>query len=149
MKMKKIEVDYDALTQVMGAVVNVNTVPHLLKELAVAYFLPKELKTEPDPISILVEALEKHDVGVEKITNISTKTRSSLSSSPEQILNEALKLLESEGTSFYQCKKMIIIALDDNDGKYDINYKNAGMSCSECIAVVELLKVILKKQMGY
>ncbi len=82
------------------------------------------------------------------IVKIVDKTKSSLSQSPEQILLDALDMVHEKKIGAYKNGiKMLTIMLDDTNGRYDINYINAGMSCSEAIALCELTKDLFKDDM--
>ena len=85
------------------------------------------------------------------ITNISEKSRSSMTQSPEYILEQALKEVRSNEPrgAFGKGKKMLILMLDDTDMKYEISWYNAGMKMSECISLSELAKSKFKEDMNY
>lgn len=68
--------------------------------------------------------------------------------SPEQVLEEALQAVREKRGSFAG-KKLLVLALDDGDERWDIAFKQAGMSMSECIALVEGSKILFFTQMGY
>lgn len=82
------------------------------------------------------------------ISKMSEKSRSSLHTSPEQALRDGLDELGKRG-AFKSGKKLLILALDDTDGKYDVSFINAGMKSSEVVALCEISKSLFKEDMGY
>ena len=42
--------------------------------------------------------------------------------------------------AFIEGKKLIVIGLDDNDDKYTWSFNQAGMSASEMVALLEIVK---------
>ena len=68
--------------------------------------------------------------------------------SPKQALEDAIKDIGSRG-AFKDGKKLLIIALDDNDDNYSISFVQAGMSMSECNNLCDIAKTIFKTEMGY
>ena len=83
-----------------------------------------------------------------KITNISELTNNSLSNSPEITLSDALSDIGKNG-ALKNGKKCLILALDESDGNYSVNYYNAGMKASECIALLDISKALFVEDMGY
>lgn len=45
--------------------------------------------------------------------------------------------------------KAILLFLDDDDGKYDVAFSQAGLSMSQALSLVEIGKSVLIKNMGY
>ncbi|MGB2246173.1 MAG: hypothetical protein ACPH3N_00810 [Alcanivorax sediminis] len=45
--------------------------------------------------------------------------------------------------------KGVLIMLDDYDEKYDVGYRNAGLSGSEMLALLEVVKTMILADMGY
>ena len=68
--------------------------------------------------------------------------------SPEQALEYALKAV-SPGGENENCKKVLIVMLDDSDKNYDVWPVLAGMSASHSIALMEIAKTIMVEGMGY
>ena len=83
-----------------------------------------------------------------KVTNISEKTQSSLSASPEQIFQEALESL-GKFAAFKNGKKALVLMLDDTDGSFNISYLNSGMKDSQVISLLECTKTMFKDNLGY
>jgi len=44
--------------------------------------------------------------------------------------------------------KALVLFLDDDDGSYDVHFVQAGMSCSQMLALVEVAKQIFLQDMG-
>ncbi|QJI53341.1 hypothetical protein vBAcoSR7M_19 [Alteromonas phage vB_AcoS-R7M] len=82
------------------------------------------------------------------VSKMSEKSKSSLHTSPEDALKDALDTLGNEG-AFKNCKKLLILALDDTEGNYNISYINAGMKSSEMVALCDISKTLFKQDMGY
>lgn len=68
--------------------------------------------------------------------------------SPEQILEEARAEFQ-EGGEWHGRRKALVVSLDKSEGRFKVNYLNADMSCSEMIAVAEVLKAMAINDMGY
>ncbi len=45
--------------------------------------------------------------------------------------------------------KALIIKLDDKNDAYTVGFSQAGMSMSQCLALVEVVKTVLLEEMGY
>ena len=84
----------------------------------------------------------------EKITRISNKGNSSMMSSPEQALQDALDYIGKKG-AFKEGKKLLVLCLDESNGEYIISYVQAGMKMSECATLCEIAKSSFLKEMGY
>lgn len=71
-------------------------------------------------------------------------------SSPEQVLNECLGYIGEKG-AFKDGKRLIVLALDKGpDGDdYMVNFSQAGMTMSECVALCEVAKSIFLSEMNY
>ena len=68
--------------------------------------------------------------------------------SPQQALNSALQDVGHRGA--FKCgKRLLVLALDDSDGDYNISFVQAGMSMSECLALCEVAKTVFLAEMGY
>jgi hypothetical protein len=86
-----------------------------------------------------------------KITNISDKTNSALSCSPEMTLKEALLDIRKQG-ALKEGKKILIVALDDTgsiggDGR--ISWYQAGMREMELISLLEVAKSLFIREAGF
>lgn len=73
-------------------------------------------------------------------------TCNALMISPEQVLAEVQRELKENTPPL---KKLIVITLNEADGHYDINWRQAGMKISEIIALLELAKHTMIEEMGY
>lgn len=80
------------------------------------------------------------------VCHIGEKSNNAAHYTVEQMLEQAL--------DEFQCnkikgKKAIIVFLDDDNDRYDVKFRNAGLSCSQIIALAEVLKASALKHMGY
>jgi len=66
--------------------------------------------------------------------------------SPAQALDDAK---QSTDGAFANGKKVLIIALDDSEGKYDVSFIQAGLHMSECLSLTEIAKDMFKQEMGF
>ena len=82
------------------------------------------------------------------VISMANKLRDATLQTPEQALEDALKDIGELG-AFKDGKKILIIGLDETDGKYDVSFIQAGMKMSECLALVEVAKIIFLKEMGW
>ena len=82
------------------------------------------------------------------VISLGGKTGDAFMVSPEQALKDALKETENGGC-FEGRKKILILSLDDTNGKFSVNFIQAGMKMSECISVCEVSKAIFLKDMNY
>jgi len=67
---------------------------------------------------------------------------------PEWAIKEAQKDMAG-GKGAFAGKKLLIIALNTEDDLYDVSYIEAGMTHSECVALMEVVKRIFIRDMGY
>jgi len=82
------------------------------------------------------------------LIDLSEKTGDAGMRSQKQALEDALSEIGKRG-AFESGKKLIVLALDDQDGQYSISYVQAGMKMSECVTLCEISKTIFLKEMGY
>lgn len=68
--------------------------------------------------------------------------------SPRQALEDAIDSIGKDG-AFKNGKKILILALDDTDDNFNVNFIQAGMRMSECLSVCEAAKAIFLDQMNY
>ncbi len=68
--------------------------------------------------------------------------------SPEETLKDALSDVGVQG-ALKDGKKCLVLALDESNGEYKINFYQAGMKMSECMALCEIAKSLFLEQMGY
>lgn len=59
-------------------------------------------------------------------------------------LQRAVKRAEEE-----QFKRVLIVFLDEEDRRYDLNTHSAGFCCSELVTLCEVVKSTAMEQMGY
>ncbi len=84
----------------------------------------------------------------DKIINLAERTKSSTLWSPEDALRDALKDLE-EGGRWEGRRKLIVLSLGDDEGSYSVGFVNAGFNASGLLAILEIAKRIVEKDMGY
>lgn len=81
------------------------------------------------------------------IKSMADHTNDGTKRSPEQCLQDCLEDIGKRG-AFKNGKKLLVIALDDFDG-YQMNWAQAGMKMSECLALCEVAKTSFLEQMEY
>lgn len=91
---------------------------------------------------------EQAEKPADNVVSLAEATGSAFFSSPEQILEDAKKDL-AEGGAWYGREKAMVLSLDDSDGRFEVNYINAGLSCSQMLALAEVLKALALRDMGY
>ena len=64
--------------------------------------------------------------------------------SPEQALESAMERVKEAKTP-----KVLILLLDDATGDYNVGFRQAGMKCSEMVALLEVFKQTMLQEMGY
>ncbi len=74
------------------------------------------------------------------------KTNSGTAWTPEQMLLDSLRRVQSGGDC-HKVKKAMVIFLDDNDGAYNTGFQQAGMRMSECVALCEVAKIKYLREM--
>ena len=86
----------------------------------------------------------------DNVINLSDVTGDAGMSSPKQALEDALKEIESNDVGgFKNCKKMLILALNEDDDQYVVSFIQAGMKMSQCLTICEVSKTIFLTDMGY
>lgn len=83
----------------------------------------------------------------DNVVSMANKYRDGTLQSPKQALEDAIKDIGVRG-AFKNGKKLLIIALDDDD-QYSISFVQAGMTMSECNNLCDIAKTIFKTEMGY
>lgn len=73
------------------------------------------------------------------VTSLADYTGDSRHTSPEQLLHDALGRLEPGG-EWDGVEKLLVIALDDDDGNYGTSAMQCGMKYSEVVALLEIAK---------
>lgn len=71
--------------------------------------------------------------------------------SPVQACEDAIKELNERqrGAFNADCKKLLILALDERDGQFKVSFIQAGMKMSECVALCDIAKNLFKENMNY
>ena len=86
----------------------------------------------------------------DKIVSLGNYSDNALMITPEQCLQDCLDTDIGKRGAFKKGKKLVIIVLDDTDDKnYFTNFCQAGMKYSEMVALMEVMKSYLLKEMGY
>lgn len=83
------------------------------------------------------------------VISLAERTDSAAFATIEQTLESALQDVRDERGAFAKGRKCLVIALDDNDGQYRINFVNGGMKMSECVALCEAMKIVALTEMNY
>lgn len=81
------------------------------------------------------------------VINISDHSGDGGMQSPVMCLEAAVK--DFDGGVLQDYKKVLILALNDNDGEYSVKFMQAGMKMSQCMALSEVAKTIFLTEMGY
>lgn len=82
----------------------------------------------------------------EKVTHIGEASGNSDYYTPLQTLQAVISDIEEGHIS---PNKILVISLDNRDGKYNTNFHQAKMTMSECIALCEVMKVRFLQGMYY
>jgi len=85
---------------------------------------------------------------MENVTNLSDKTKNSKHWSAVQALEQAMHDHMTDGP-MEDAKKVLILSLTEIDGQYKVNFTQAGMKMSECVALTEVSKSMILEHMGY
>ena len=83
---------------------------------------------------------------LEVVTPISEDNGKMISTS--DTLKSALADIGERG-ALKEGRKVLVIALDDNNEQYTTNFYQAGMSMSQCIALCEVAKSVFLNEMNY
>jgi len=79
------------------------------------------------------------------IIDLSKKTNNGTFASPEQLLNNNIDWSRDNP----EFDKVLILKLNPVDDLYDVSFSQCGMTMSECVALCDIGKGILKSEMGY
>ena len=82
------------------------------------------------------------------IVSMGEKNNNGMMLSPGVILREAIKDIGENG-ALKNGKKVLVIALDDTDGQYELSWYQSGMKMSQCVALCEISKARFLEEMGY
>ncbi len=85
----------------------------------------------------------------DNVINITNKINDATFHTPEMCVKECLKNDIGKRGAFKEGKKLFIVCLDDNDEKYNISWNQAGMSMSEILALLDITRTFIKKEMGF
>lgn len=80
-----------------------------------------------------------------KVTYISKAAKDGTRWTVEQMLEDALSQVKEHRIT---PSKALVVFLDDED-KYDVAFMQSGMSMSQSIALIEILKSVFLSEMGY
>jgi len=83
-----------------------------------------------------------------KTISLAETTENALLWTPEDALKDVLQRLGPDG-DLKDVNKIFIIRLSERNGGYDVGFTQAGMRMSECLALCEIVKSMIKKEMGY
>lgn len=79
------------------------------------------------------------------VTSLADRKRDATLWTPEQALDDALHDVQIGNI---KATKVLIVFLDDSEGKFDPAFTQSGMSASECLALLEVGKLLFYKEMG-
>jgi len=79
------------------------------------------------------------------VVDLAQKTNNGTFASPEQLLNNNIDW--SRDNPAYD--KVLIFKLNSKADHYDVSFSQCGMTMSECVALCDIGKGILKSEMGY
>lgn len=83
-----------------------------------------------------------------KVVSIAEKTHSAMSWSPADVLNAALTDL-APGGAWEGRTKLVVLCLDESDGRYNVSNIISGLSSPEIVSILELAKAAVVRDMGY
>jgi hypothetical protein len=83
-----------------------------------------------------------------EVISMSEKLNNGAMQSPLQMLQDAIKELESH-ENLKAAKKCIVLFLNEEDGSYDVRWMQAGMKMSQCVTLCDMAKSRFKEEMGY
>lgn len=71
--------------------------------------------------------------------------------SPQQALEDALREITevNRGAFNKDCTKLLVLAVDDSSGSFQVSFIQAGMKMSECISLCEIAKLVFMREMNY
>lgn len=79
------------------------------------------------------------------VISLADKTSDGTKWTPVDALRDMIKDIESGER---HATKVLILRLDDTD-EYDVGFTQAGMSMSQCLALLEVAKQVVLEQMGH
>ena len=87
----------------------------------------------------------------EKVTSLSEKTNDATLDSPLMLLKRCLSDVQDKDKehAFAKGKKLLVLALDESDGHYNVNFQQCGMKMSECIALCKIAETIFLTEMEF
>lgn len=84
-----------------------------------------------------------------KVINMAKITNDASFITPEMCVKECLENDIGKRGAYKNGKKLLIVCLDTTDGKYDVSWNQAGMCMSEVLALLDVTKSFIKKEMGF
>jgi hypothetical protein len=81
-----------------------------------------------------------------KIISLAERTKDGTRWTVEDMLEDALNDIRA-GRRL--CNKAIVVFLDNTGDAYGISYAQAGMKCSEIVALLDIAKTDIKRDMGF
>jgi len=87
-------------------------------------------------------------VSDDNVINMAKKTDCSLHVSPTMALRDAMERVGSDG-ELSDCKKILILFVDEREDGFLVSGLNAGMKSSEGLAVLDIAKALTLEDMGY
>jgi len=81
-----------------------------------------------------------------KVTKLGDFANDGRMLSPMDALKSAITDIENKDIT---PNKILILSLDHSDDEYNVNFHQAGMTMSECLALCDVAKSIMIKEMNY
>ena len=81
-----------------------------------------------------------------KVSYLSHKTAGGSRWSVEQMLADALAEVAEQRTTL---TKALVLFLDDIDGRYDVGFRQTGLTMSQALALTHVAQFVLLREMGY
>lgn len=85
---------------------------------------------------------------MDKVVRLGDVAHNGAMLSPKDTLEDAINDIGNNG-ALEKGKKLVIIALDDTDGCYNVTWYQCGMKMSECLTLCEVAKMRFFGKMGY
>ena len=82
----------------------------------------------------------------QKVSNLSHYLRDGSRWTVDQMLADTLSDVREHRKA---PTKALVLFLDDSDDKYDVGFVQAGLSMSQAIALIDVAKSVILKEMGY
>lgn len=85
---------------------------------------------------------------MDKVIKMASRSDSAFHWTPKEILDSVLDDLKP-GNRWDGRKKMLILCLDDLNGRYSVGHTMASLYYSQVISMMEVVKASMLREMGY